>query len=300
VKILKYIVLLFFSIFLSNIVYAEDCGTCNWYGTNYPVCCNQTIGWGWEDDYNCIGATECTNTGHSLESSSNSKRTCKGVSYCENITEDDPDGDGWGWNGTKSCIVQGSSEDTCINESSEDSSSKISSKGNCPSSLNCPSGINCGCYTVSGLGAIKQAYIRAGADRRFLASAMLETETMSTDYLFGDSKTEDEFNAGACKQNWYMARHCHPDWNNLDSDDYSVMIQMNEDKSLDVQVYNECRSYYGDIWFAGHRYGEIGLKNPNTENIKKYKSAYDWIYKILSGHESNDIRFWIELPPKLM
>jgi hypothetical protein len=39
------------------------CGTCNWYGRNYPVCCNQSTGWGWEENQSCIGPQECTNAG---------------------------------------------------------------------------------------------------------------------------------------------------------------------------------------------------------------------------------------------
>jgi len=39
------------------------CGTCNWYGTNYPVCCNTTSGWGWENNASCISAATCTGSG---------------------------------------------------------------------------------------------------------------------------------------------------------------------------------------------------------------------------------------------
>ena len=33
---------------------------CNWYGTLYPLCGNQTSGWGWEQNASCIGATTCS------------------------------------------------------------------------------------------------------------------------------------------------------------------------------------------------------------------------------------------------
>jgi hypothetical protein len=46
------------------------CGTCNWYGTNYPVCCNTTSGWGWENNASCISASTCTGSG----------QTCSGCS----------------------------------------------------------------------------------------------------------------------------------------------------------------------------------------------------------------------------
>lgn len=32
---------------------------CNWYGTRYPTCQNQTSGWGWENSKSCISTTTC-------------------------------------------------------------------------------------------------------------------------------------------------------------------------------------------------------------------------------------------------
>lgn len=48
-----------------------------------------------------------------------------------------------------------------------------------------------------------------------MASAMVETENLKADYTLGDGKTGDAFNAGRCKQNWYMVRQCHAAWNSL-------------------------------------------------------------------------------------
>lgn len=36
---------------------------CNWWGTLYPTCVNQTSGWGWENNKNCIGSTTCSSQG---------------------------------------------------------------------------------------------------------------------------------------------------------------------------------------------------------------------------------------------
>jgi hypothetical protein len=39
-----------------------DCGTCNWYGTNVPLCCNTSSGWGWSDggcNRTCISQSTC-------------------------------------------------------------------------------------------------------------------------------------------------------------------------------------------------------------------------------------------------
>lgn len=65
-----------------------------------------------------------------------------------------------------------------------------------------------GSYTISGLGTRKQQVTAAGANTLGLAVAMLETDTMSSDYTYGDGKTEDSANFGIFKQNWGMLRVC--------------------------------------------------------------------------------------------
>ncbi|EEY19718.1 conserved hypothetical protein [Verticillium alfalfae VaMs.102] len=65
-----------------------------------------------------------------------------------------------------------------------------------------------GLYSVSGLGARKQAILNAGGNSLDLAIAMLETERMSTDYIYGDNKSNDAANFGLFKQNWGMLRIC--------------------------------------------------------------------------------------------
>jgi hypothetical protein len=83
-----------------------------------------------------------------------------------------------------------------------------------------------GSYTVSGLGSRKQAILNAGGNTLDIAIAMLETERMSTDYVYGkasrhlshgfralttatgDAKTADSANFGLFKQNWGMLREC--------------------------------------------------------------------------------------------
>ena len=34
-------------------------GTCNWYGTSYPLCTSTTNGWGWESNRSCISPNTC-------------------------------------------------------------------------------------------------------------------------------------------------------------------------------------------------------------------------------------------------
>jgi hypothetical protein len=156
--------------------------------------------------------------------------------------------------------------------------------------------MSCGCYTVSGLSANKVALRNAGASQYMLASAMMETELMNTSYPYGDNKTGDSFNAGVAKQNWYMMRQCHSAWSNLGSGDYATSAAMNSSRSLDVQVYSECRSHFGDSWWAGHRNGASGINNPNTQDIRNFRAATDWTNSMLSGHLTDDVRFWVDVP----
>jgi hypothetical protein len=129
-----------------------------------------------------------------------------------------------------------------------------------------------------------------------LASAMMETELMdATTYAYGDNKTGDSFNAGVAKQNWGMMRQCHPAWNGMSASQYATSAAMNTDRALDVQVYNQCRSYFGDRWWGGHRDGSAGLMNPNTADIMNFKAAMDWTNSMLGGHTTDDVRFWVDV-----
>ncbi len=159
--------------------------------------------------------------------------------------------------------------------------------GQCPtlSSLTCPFGggtaassnAQCGCYIVAGLGVNKKAILDAGAsqaaaDQQYvqymLASAMMETALSDTNYPLGDGKTGDSFNAGVAKQNLGMIKTCHPAIQTT-----TQAAQMNSDRALDVEVYVECRKYYGSSWWAGHRDGSAGIANPNTTDIQNFKAA---------------------------
>ncbi|KAL3445013.1 hypothetical protein BJX65DRAFT_310380 [Aspergillus insuetus] len=158
-----------------------------------------------------------------------------------------------------------------------------------------------GSYTVSGLGSRKQAILNAGGNTLDLAIAMLETETMTTGYTYGDAKTYDAANFGLFKQNWGMLRVCatryglagqsEAQWNNG--------AILNSNVYADVASRWDCQGYYGvDLWFAGHRNGASGLSNPNTDDINKYKSAVYWIQQQIdsnSAYKSDDTRFWVDV-----
>lgn len=273
---------------------------CNWDGTIFPLCTSQATGWGWENSKSCVGYNSCPSTvASNTSSSSSSTSTTTTASQCDwhgtTYALCTSQATGWGWENNQSCVGYNSCPSTVANNSSS-SSGATSTSGSCPTNLSCPSGMSCGCYSVSGLGANKVAYKNAGADRSFLASAMMETEKMDTNYTYGDGKSGDAFNAGATKQNWGMMRQCYSAWRGLGANDYSVSAAMNNDRSLDVTVYNTCRNYFGSNWFAGHRNGSSGLSNPNTQDINNFKIGYEWTYNNLSGHETDDIRFWVDIP----
>ncbi|KAL2866227.1 glycoside hydrolase family 134 protein [Aspergillus lucknowensis] len=160
-----------------------------------------------------------------------------------------------------------------------------------------------GSYTVPGLGERKQAVLNAGGNTLDLAIAMLETETMTTDYVYGDAKTEDAANFGLFKQNWGMLRVCATraglagqstaDWNNG--------AVLNSDINADVASRWDCQEYYGvDTWFAGHRNGASGIEDPNTGDIQTYKEAVYWIQEQIDNdpaYQSDDTRFWVDVTP---
>jgi hypothetical protein len=62
--------------------------------------------------------------------------------------------------------------------------------------------------TVSGLGGHKQAILSAGGNILDLACAVLETDNMSIDYVYGDGKSQEVANFGIFKRDSGMLREC--------------------------------------------------------------------------------------------
>jgi hypothetical protein len=161
----------------------------------------------------------------------------------------------------------------------------------------CPT--TCGFYTISGLGASKQAILNNGGNTLDMAVAMLETDTMqASSYAYGDNKTYDSANFGIFKQNWYMLRMSIPQYESYRSNNYNTGATLNSNLSWDISCLHTSQNHYGrDIWFAGHRNGQSGLSNPNTTDINNYKNGVYWIQsQIDSGHQTDDTRFWANIP----
>ncbi|CAG5137571.1 uncharacterized protein ALTATR162_LOCUS154 [Alternaria atra] len=160
-----------------------------------------------------------------------------------------------------------------------------------------------GSYTVSGLGARKQAILNAGGNSLDLAIAMLETERMQTDYTYGDNKSNDAANFGLFKQNWGMLRVCgsRAGFSGQSEGQWNNGAKLNSDIYADVASRWDCQDYYGyERWMAGHRNGATGLGNPNTDDINRYRSAIEWIQGRIDSkndYKSDDTRFWVDVTP---
>ncbi|EAU35362.1 conserved hypothetical protein [Aspergillus terreus NIH2624] len=156
-----------------------------------------------------------------------------------------------------------------------------------------------GNYTVPGLGERKAAVLAAGGNTMDMAIAMLETETMTTDYTYGDGKTGDATNFGIFKQNWMMLRLSASEFLGETAEQVDDGAVLNTDLEKDVKARHDSEEHYGfDTWCAGHRNGASGLSNPDTSDIAGYKSAIQWIQQQIESDEvyqKDDTRFWVQV-----
>lgn len=157
-----------------------------------------------------------------------------------------------------------------------------------------------GSQIIPGLGLRKQEVLAAGGDTLDLAIAMLETNDMSTNYIFGDGKVQDAANFGIFKQNWGMIRACSPQFGGLGAEDFNTGAALNDDLRQDIQALNACQELFGlERWFGGHRNGATGLAEPETDDINTYQDAVLSIQAQLDSDPrflSDDTRFFVAVP----
>ena len=157
-----------------------------------------------------------------------------------------------------------------------------------------------GSYPVPGLGQRKQELLAAGADSLDLAMAMLETETMTAQYPYGDGKRGDAANFGVFKQNWFMIRQSWPAFRDAAAEDYARGAALNEELRLDVAVLHAAQQRWPmEIWFGGHRNGQTGLRQPESPDVVRYRDAVHWIRDRIDAdpaHLTDDVRFWVHVP----
>ncbi|KAG1443310.1 hypothetical protein G6F56_010719 [Rhizopus delemar] len=156
-----------------------------------------------------------------------------------------------------------------------------------------------GSYTVNGIGQRKQEILNNGGGVFDLAIAMLETDDLNTDYAYGDNKSGDSTNFGIFKQNWLMLRQSASQFKGQTAGQVKNGEILNKDLKADIKARQESQKFFGtDKWFAGHRNGQSGLDNPNTQDIQNYKDGVNWIHDQLSKDKkylSDDTRFWVDV-----
>lgn len=168
---------------------------------------------------------------------------------------------------------------------------------------------DCGCSDYgpnSELAHNKQAYVSAGANHYFITSASIEVDNMNPNhYAYGDNKTGWSFNAGVTKQNWQMIVNSgYGGWHGqygYGNQYYGPGYNMIRDRALDVRVYNQNVNHHGGIdrYLAGHRNGQTGLNNPNTNDIRMFQASWHWIHNQLNtnqAHYRDGVRFWVKIP----
>ncbi|GAA5808811.1 hypothetical protein MFLAVUS_002208 [Mucor flavus] len=159
-----------------------------------------------------------------------------------------------------------------------------------------------GSYKVPDLGKRKRQILNAGGGSWDIAIAMLESEHLTTDYVYGDGKSGDSANFGIFKQNFFMLRTSTTQFKKYtSSESYNVGSILNKKLAMDLKARHESQKFYGaDIWFAGHRNGESGLSHPYTQDITNYKNGVNWIHTQLTSKKeylTDDTRFWIYVVP---
>ncbi|KAG0746425.1 hypothetical protein G6F62_009470 [Rhizopus arrhizus] len=109
---------------------------------------------------------------------------------------------------------------------------------------------NQGSYTVPGLGKRKRQ-IMNGGQVLDLATAMLETGTLTMNYTDGDGKSGDAANFGILKQNWFMLRTFTAEFKHQTDVDYKQGTILNKKLMKDIKARQESEKHYGTgKWFG--------------------------------------------------
>lgn len=101
------------------------------------------------------------------------------------------------------------------------------------------------------------------------------------------------------QKNWYMIRSTSATFRGQTAAQYNNGAQLNSNLNLDVTTRKNAQNNYGwDTWAAGHRNGQTGLSNPNTNDIRLYKTAVLWIQTQLNSNSkylTDDTRYVLPL-----
>jgi glycosyl hydrolase family 134 len=171
----------------------------------------------------------------------------------------------------------------------------------------------------------KYAIRKAGGTTLALAIAMLEDKHLRANYPFGDiypdgkPKIGDAANFGIYKMNWYMIQQCPSAKRIIGNRPPSFVWQnmgtrINNDPQLATEILLQAMKLWstdlpnptipktGNFW-AGHRWGESGLKNLTGTNWNDILRYYQSVQAIKSKCDNDDtvwesdVRYWVNLPP---
>lgn len=160
----------------------------------------------------------------------------------------------------------------------------------------CPT--QCGSYTISNYHNNKNAALSAGANSAEFAIGMLETDSMSSNYTYGDGKSGDAANFGFMKNNWYMYRQSVSNFRGQSSSQYNNGAIANGNYGNAVSFCNQCISHFGwtSFWEV-QRGGQGRIGNWNADTAEYY-NAIAWIQAQVTNNNAwhNDTRYWVNVP----
>jgi len=160
----------------------------------------------------------------------------------------------------------------------------------------CPT--QCGSYTITNYHVNKGLALSAGANGAEFAIGMLETDSMSSNYTYGDGKSGDSANFGFMKNNWYMYRVSVSNFKGQSSSQYNNGAIANGNYGNAVNFCNQCISHFGwtSFWEV-QRGGQGRIGNWNADTAEYY-NAIAWIQAQIQNNNAwhNDTRYWVNVP----
>lgn len=287
--------------------------TCNWWGTEYPVCQTTTKGWGWENNASCISVETCSGqpapfgvVGSVASSSKQSSSTpepssssvvssapASSAGTTENCTDmckwyqDAPrplclnQARGWGWENNLSCI----GPETCsaqtgdggiiaVCEAGASSSSKKSSSSLVKSSSSRVSSLSSSILSSSSKSSSSRSSVRSSSSRSSVAPASSSAASISAQPTFFSNPF---FGNGADPwMQWYEGNYY------LVTTTWTSQLVMRKSPTLEglktaapVYIWSDTNAdRCCNFWaFEFHR-----LNGPN---------GYRWYLMFTAGHDAN-------------
>lgn len=194
-----------------------------------------------------------------------------------------------------SCVVKSRSSGTCKkapNSSPNPSPSGGGAQKPCPVAACTGKLRGCSAHRYKGLGDTIAKLRKLGATDEFIASAMMETNTMRiSSYPKCDGKMSASCCAGYTKFNWFMAWKCYAPWSKKSKDKgWKTVLKLNKNPKLEIKIYKTCLKRFGISKFMdGHRGGETGFNSHATAqklyNVNLFVEAWRWTLKQIKKYK---------------